>query len=63
MCAWPNLGSAVFASTIGRIGRIRKPMSTTPCACAAMLTETRGVLRGAQIPTTQGAGKYSDSPN
>ena len=25
-------------------------MSTTPCAYAAMLTETRGVLHGAQIP-------------
>ena len=27
-----------------------------------MLTETHGVLHGAQIPKTQGAGKYSDSP-
>jgi hypothetical protein len=60
---WPNLGSAVFACTIGKSGRTRKPMSTTPCAYAAMLTETRGVLHGAQIPKTRGAGKYSDSPN
>ena len=63
MCAWPNLGSAASASTIGRIGRTPKPMSTTRCVGAVMLTETRGVLHGAQIPKTQGAGKYSDFPN
>ena len=51
---WPNLGSAALASTIGKSGRTRKPMITTKCVCAVILTETRGARHGAQIPETPG---------
>ncbi len=49
-CACPSLGSAALASTIAKSGRTRKPMITTKCVGAVMLTETRDVLHGAQIP-------------
>ena len=48
ICAWPNLGSAVFGCTTGIIGRTRKPMNTTKCVCAVMHIEKKDVLRPAQ---------------
>jgi hypothetical protein len=36
----------------------RKPVITTKCVCAVMLTETRGALHGAQIPEIPGAGRF-----
>jgi hypothetical protein len=47
--AWPSLGSVDFASTVGMIGRIRRPMSTTRCVCAVMRTEKEGVLYRALV--------------
>jgi hypothetical protein len=47
--AWPSFGSVDFASTIGMIGRIRRPMSTTKCVCAATRTEKEGVLHRALV--------------
>jgi hypothetical protein len=44
MCAWPNLGSAAFACTIGMIERTPRHTSTIKCVCAVMLTEKEGVL-------------------
>ncbi len=49
-----NLGVAMpwkfdFASTIGMIGRIRRPMSTTKCVCAVTRTEKEGVLHQALV--------------
>ena len=41
---WPNLGSVVFAGTIGMIARTPRLTSTTKCVCAVMLTEKEGVL-------------------
>jgi hypothetical protein len=43
-CAWPNLGSAALACTIGKSGRIRKPLITSTCVGAVVLKETRGAL-------------------
>jgi len=42
------------------IGKTRKPMSTTKCVGAVMLSETHGVLHGAQIPETPRAGTQVD---
>jgi hypothetical protein len=53
-CAWPNLGSAALACTIGKSGRIRKTLITSTCVGAVVLKETRGALHGAQIPETPG---------
>ena len=51
-CAWPDLGSAALASTIGKSGRTAKPTLTSKCASAVMLSETRDALHGGQIPET-----------
>jgi hypothetical protein len=51
-CAWPDLGSAALASTIGKSGRTAKPTLTSKCAGAVMLSETRDALHGGQIPET-----------
>jgi hypothetical protein len=48
MCPWPSHGGAVFACTIGTIGRTQRPMSITRCACAVMPTEKKDVLHQAQ---------------
>jgi hypothetical protein len=53
--AWPSLGSVDFASTIGMIERIRRPMSTTRCVCAVTRTEKEGVLHRAIVKQV-GAG-------
>ena len=45
---WPNLGSVAFACTIGMIGKTRKSMSTTKCACAVIHTEKEDVLTQAR---------------
>ena len=37
--------------TIGKIGRTRRHTSTTNCVGAALLSATRGVQGGAQVPT------------
>jgi hypothetical protein len=42
ICAWPNLGSAALACTIGKSGRTWKPLITSKCAGAVVLKETRG---------------------
>jgi hypothetical protein len=46
---WSNRESAVFACTLGKIRRTRKPrkpISTIKCVAAAMLSETPGVQDG-----------------
>jgi hypothetical protein len=46
---WSNRESAVFAYTLGKIRRTRKPpkpISTIKCVAAAMLSETPGVQDG-----------------
>ena len=60
-CAWPNLGSVAFASTIGMIGRTRKPATFTasiwPGALHEPLSTPPSVDSGSAMHTeTEGGG-------
>lgn len=62
ICTWPNLGSVVFAYTIGMIGKTRKPMRTTKCVCAVTHIGKERVLtraRAERVPQEPAASEVS----